>query len=316
MSTESAKVLIYDDNPDDVQFLSYLCRQNGLDVLAATTKDDAEKAVAAEPVGYAFVNYALPFVRFPQTVRVVAMGTVEATTLMQIVEYKPVSFIPKPLMLASVALGILKALGTYAEDSTYPSQIVNIHAMLRDVHSKIAAWTRVDEAAVTLLDSLRNFCHNQCPNGKKAGDIPQDEFKNYEFVAAISARGTVYCAVKNSCPLWQFHAWLQQQKEYAALPAQPVSLLTQPLEQADGAQVLDILARVVRAYDGAIHTLYEMKLNFCLHQCSCHQQGLDFKHGDTLFSSFQEMLSGTAHYCTNHSCALDFFFCLFSKKIL
>jgi len=250
--------------------------------------------VQADNVRILLVDYLLPTIAVPPELPVVAFGEVRAGIVMRLLAYRPVTFLPVPVTVAIAGFAIAQALGMEASLASQPAAALNTWRLLQDFVARLNTLRRDPTASRTLGDSLRYHCRTTCPFARTGEQIAGHE-NEYRILELLTARGTIYCDRESDCPVWKFHEQLAA-SDPELLPVSIATMLDAP--PPDSGQTLTEHADLLLA----------RKHRYCTSACPKLQHGPDFTPGDQIFSSYAEVLAGTAAWCNDRHCPLDAYF--------
>lgn len=312
MEAEKNIVLIYECTPADIRIISYCCKQIGFTVFEADTRAHAEQLLNEREITCAFINVSMEKIKIGSEINVVITGDINVATTFKISNYKSACFIAKPLSISSIMFGLQKATGSYVEGNNFITHAVNISNTLNEIKYNLSALYKNKNTSLNFVDSLKAYCHNQCPLSKKEEEIT-GHTDEYEIVSYFSDKGTVYCNQKQACRLYNYGQFILNKLPDMNTKS-AITIIDECYAAIDKKNIWAICSDLADSYDTFVNKLYETKREFCLTKCPDRVEGLDYKQGDNIHVDFTELASGVSVFCSEQLCSLDNFFELFRRK--
>jgi len=308
MAATTKKVLVYEHDHQTASHIEFSARQFDLAPVKTCRREEAQHFIDDGVIDIAFVSSSLPGLSLPPQICVIPIiGASDSTSeLLNVSGLMHV--LHKPASIFEI-MAILKSIvdPDVAHRDDYAFHMLRSKMMLRTLKCLLATSLNEGLGRFNLKESLYQFCVGQCPRAVTAEAADGTDQGKYKLLTVSLQFGKRQCAFLDECKLHRFSDWLLQQHR-AVLESRPQDVFP----SLDAGARLDKLQAAIdlllEKYEAAIQRLYELKKDFCSHQCGLAINGTEFKEGNVLISEWSDIFRNECIYCPHADCPLNQFF--------
>lgn len=303
MTSDRPSVLVYEAAPADLELVVRSCERLGLEALPAATLEEARRLLEVRRPKMAVVDCGLPLLEVPMETKVVVVGEVTTTSDVRALRYHCLLFMPKPLLASSLMYALVAMAGIRDSSGTAAARFVALQALVEEMQGRLASLAAADEHDLSLEDSVKRYCIEMCPEGRKAGDDRYAGLSTHEILFVLARRGSTFCPEGKVCPLMQF----LEDVPAPLRTLRPADLMRLGEPRA-GETLADALARHSLAIRERIVELYRLRHNYCVGRCPKAKEGVPSPAEGRLLTDYDALMRGEkAVYCPDPACPLDRF---------
>jgi hypothetical protein len=308
MATTAKKVLIYEQDHQTAGYIEFSARQFDLVPIKAARWEEAQRQIDEGSVDIAFISSGLPGLTVPKHVCVVPILDKAGYNSDLLFAYSAMRVLHKPASIFEV-MAILQSIldPDVSQRADYAFHMLRSKMMLRSLKFLLAMSQDDQHGRFNMKESLYQFCVGQCPRAILGELADSKDQEKYRLLTVSLQFGKRQCALRDECKLHRFSDWLQEHHR-EVLESRPQDLFPK-LADGDGLdKVQATIDQLLEKYEAALQHLYELKKDFCAHQCGLAINGTEFKPGDVLISEWADIFRNECIYCTQPDCPLNLFF--------
>lgn len=316
ISNKKREALLYMVQGHDLKIIEHYCQQLNIKTFISENALEAQDIIKNNNLDVVILNAELDKINIPSAINTVVIGKQTISSTASILAYLPISFIPLPLEMAHVSLGILKAIGIFFQSKTLFAYLTNITIVLETNFMHLNNFIINDLFKMSLLKSFSYFCEHDCEFSTIKDDIPEGKLQDYEVINLISKKGPIYCNRKKNCPLWKYKDWLSSiDSSYVDLN---LSIYLQNIScSGQNFSIIEKIDDITNEVKKDIDALHQTKIKYCTEICPEGRHDLNFSKKDNIFSDFSKVIkTNQCAYCQYHKCPQNNFFQFYKTIII